>query len=99
MLLESRPLIFSGVIFEAINADNHVGLARILNSGKAKLVVSGNELCYFKRDRDPALWKGYKKLTCLTYARILRKTDFERFLESYGFKAGSDDTHGVVRRD
>ena len=49
-LLESRPTISSGVIFDAINADSHVGLERILSSGKGTMAVAGNGLCLIKSD-------------------------------------------------
>jgi ankyrin repeat protein len=90
MLLDSRPRIYSGVIFEAINSDNHVGLARILSSGKASLAVRGDERCDFKWGYTPELHNRYKRLTCLTFARVVGKADFERLLESYGFKEGSE---------
>jgi len=72
MLLEGRPMVFPEVVFEAIQADNHIGLVRILSSGKCNLTICKTERWGFNGD-------------CLSYARLRRKTDFVRLLESYGF--------------
>lgn len=73
-----------GVIFKSIDADNHIGLARVLSSGKGDIALARNCLCNlegFEGDNVRVALRKYNVLTCLGYAQILGEMGFATLLE------------------
>jgi len=66
MLLEGRPVVFPDVVFEAIEADNHVGLARVLSCGKCNLTICEMNPWWFNSDYAPKLGVVYHLLKLRT---------------------------------